>query len=776
MCAALASPDKHSADAAPDAAPDTGSGAARTELLLRYARGRVAHFAARQVLTLTGGFVLILLNNPAQGIAAIVVALFGEAVDCLYLRSVPVRLARGEPPGRIYVVSTVIAGFQAVTITICIGLAWFGPTSHSSMLFAIAFLSGAAINGGLVLPYHRAAAIARLAVYGVAAIALFAGDAMVFGDTDTEFVLNAVGTAMLAYMVFLFLQFVDSGFRRHRQNAIALTEKSRALEMTNRQLQLRQKEAQQLSMVAKNANDSVILSNADGRIAWVNDAFTRITGFTQKEAIGMLPGDLLNAPQTDPETTAAIARAVAEGEAFRGEIQNATKDGRLIWIETNQVPVLDSAGRVEMMVAIERDVTEAKQIARDLARAKRAAEDGARAKAEFLATMSHEIRTPMNGVIGMADLICETSLSADQRLYAETIRNSAQALLTILNDILDLSKLDAGKMVLNPVDFDLRECLSGTLDLLRPQAKDKGLRCDLAIATELPGRVRADDGRLRQILINLIGNAIKFTKHGGVTVRVRLAHRDGAAFVVVDVEDTGIGIEEGNLNNVFERFAQAETSTTRRFGGTGLGLTISRMLAEAMGGDIRARSRPGRGSCFSLALPLVPAAGPAPFPAADPAAPADREGLSGMRVLVAEDNKINRLLIRKFLCDLPVMLMFAHDGRQALEMFRHQRPDLVFMDMSMPIMGGIEATRHIRASGLPQPAIVALTANAFASDKAACLEAGMDGFLSKPVRRAELLAALKDYGAAVVAMANDARGRNGFRLDPKGRVTYHGPV
>lgn len=713
----------------------------RRGLLIRYASGRVSHFVNRQFLTLVGGGALWLMNGPLSGICAMVLALLGEAVDCLYLRWAAGALNKRGPLRRIYITSTLTAGFQAVTISLCVAMAWFGPVSYLSPLFAIGFLSGAVANAGLVMPFHPAAAIARLGVYAVAVLTIFFVSLVLPDSVGWFLVMNAFGTLMLAYMVHTFLSFVTTGFRLNRDNTLALIEKGQELSRTNEQLTQRQKEAQQLSLVARNGNDSVVLVDRQGRITWVNDAFTRLNGFTLDEAIGQSPFKLLMDFETNKDSIAAITDAIRRGLSYRGEVLHRTKQGREIWMDTNLVPVLDADGAVEMVVSVERDVTEARLYAEKMSCARKAAEDAARAKADFLATMSHEIRTPMNGVIGMADMLAGTPLNPDQRLYADTIRSSAQVLLTIINDILDLSKLDAGKVRISPVAFDLQACLADTVQLMKPQAVAKGLELTLESDPGLPQTICADDGRLRQILNNLIGNAIKFTETGSVRVMVNSDPRADGVMLTFDVRDTGIGIPAEKLDQIFERFAQADATTTRRFGGTGLGLTISRLLIEAMGGQISVTSQPGAGTCFCFALPVARADGP-PVPAPgsvthDPA-DADRD-LAGKRVLVAEDNKVNRLLIRKYLQDLPLTLEFAHDGQQAVDMVACNCPDLVFMDMSMPGMNGLEATRHIRAAGGCQPVIVALTANAMDSDRQACLAAGMDDFLAKPVRRSDLV-------------------------------------
>lgn len=706
----------------------------RRGLLIRYARGRVANFSSRQIMTLIGGVVLGTMNNPMQGALAICIALLGEAVDCLYLRHADRLMAKGVPFPRLRLVSTFTAGFQAATISVCVIMSWLGPVTGLSPLFSSAFLAGAAINAGLVLPFHQPAAFARLGIYAATAVALFAHDAFTSEIQGTDLVMNTVGAAMLASMVALFLQFVAKGFHRHKRSMFELTKKGRELVDS-------QKEAERLSLVARNANDSVIVSGPKGEILWVNDAFSRITGYTAEEAVGRSPGELLNSPETDPKAIDEIRDAILGGRPYRGEILNKTKDGRTIWVETNLVPVLDDQGQVEVAVAVERDITQAKTYAREMAAAREAAVEGARAKAEFLATMSHEIRTPMNGVIGMTEVLLDTSLTREQREYTDTIRSSARALLTIINDILDLSKLDAQKVVLSPVDFDLGRCFEETLRLLRPQARGKGLTLTLDVRGDVPVLVRADDGRLRQILINLIGNAIKFTETGGVTVRLS-ANRFGDGYLLdVEVIDTGIGIPSDKIQQIFERFSQADAATTRIYGGTGLGLTISQELVQIMGGEISAESAEGEGSRFRVELPVgMVEELDSPELNGRNGSLADLDYLVGKRVLVADDNKVNRLLMRKLLADVPVELVFAHDGLQAIRCVQDNPPDLIFMDMSMPVMGGIEATRCIRQMGGKQPAIVALTANAFNSDKAACRRAGMNDFLSKPVRRADLLA------------------------------------
>lgn len=502
------------------------------------------------------------------------------------------------------------------------------------------------------------------------------------------------------------------------------------------ELEAREAELRQLSLVARHANDSIVLTDPQTRVIWVNRAFERMTEYTAQEATGKLLSDLLNGPDTDMETVRAISEHKARGEPFATEILNYSKSGREIWVETNIVPILDETGQVSVIVGIERDITRTKAHARELADAKRAAEQADRAKSEFLANMSHEIRTPMNGIVGMADLLAETDLPDEQKQFVEVIRSSSQALLTIINDILDLSRLQSGMPSISEVDFPLRDCIGSAVDILRPRALQKGLKLDIQYAPDLPEQVRTDDGRLRQILVNLLGNAIKFTSEGEVRLRAGMVGSD-PYHLAIEVEDTGIGISAEQADRIFDRFSQADAATTREFGGTGLGLTISRLLAELMGGDITLRSTPGKGSCFRLEIRTLPLANTHRSPAVETFK--DSKALRGAVILLAEDNRTNRFLVRKYLSEQDVELVEAENGREAVALCQSMRFDLVLMDMSMPELDGLQATRQIRALDIAQPPIIALTANAYSSDRQSCLEAGMNDFLAKPINRAQLI-------------------------------------
>ncbi|MDW8323310.1 MAG: ATP-binding protein [Burkholderiales bacterium] len=425
---------------------------------------------------------------------------------------------------------------------------------------------------------------------------------------------------------------------------------------------------------------------------------------------------------------AHIAQAVAQGEA-RFEWLGRRADGSLFPVEIGLHAIrLDGKPYIQ---AIMRDVSERKATEAALKAAHDAAVSAAQLKSQFLANVSHEIRTPMNGIIGMTRLLLDTPLTARQREYAEAVARSAEALLTIINDLLDFSKIEAGRLSIERIPFDAQELLEDVVALQAPRATAKGLRLELDQRVPLPEWLAGDPLRLRQILLNLLDNAIKFTEHGEVRLIVQQAPTSGQ--YRFSVTDTGIGIAPEAQERIFEAFAQADGSTSRRYGGTGLGLAICKQLAELMGGRLSLESAPGRGSRFHLDLPLEPAE--------PPHRPMGRERtlprFANARILVAEDHPINQKLTRLLLEDMGIEVLLADDGRAAFERARADRPDLILMDCQMPEWDGLQAARAIRAweteQGLPRVPIIALSANVMPGFAETCRQAGMDGYLSKPL-------------------------------------------
>jgi PAS domain S-box-containing protein len=496
-------------------------------------------------------------------------------------------------------------------------------------------------------------------------------------------------------------------------------------------------ELHQLRKAVEQSANTIVITDLDGAIIYVNPAFEKNTGYCAAEAIGQNPR-VLNSGRHDAAFYHHLWSTITAGKTWQGELNNRRKDGSLYWESATISPVFDEAGRMVRYIAIKEDITERKAMESNLREALARAESASVAKTEFLAIMSHELRTPLNGVLGFAELLSFTELDEEQAMYARTIAASGEHLLAVVNDVLDFSSIEKGTLSVQAAPFVLADLLAGAELACQHAAIEKGLLFRYETGPGVPTQLTGDERRLRQILINLLGNAIKFTASGSVVLRVDLAMEDNRHFLDFAVIDTGIGIAPATIGQLFQPFVQVNTGMNRQYGGTGLGLAISKRIAEAMGGSLTVVSVPQQGSTFTFRFPLDG------FPLAteEDAASAGANEL----VLVVDDDSASRMLAGIVLAKLGRRAEFACDGGEAIAVFEPGKFSAILMDVAMPVIDGIEATARIRAaevaSGCRVP-IIALTANVMPGDRERFLAAGMNEFVSKPFTRAGLAGAFE---------------------------------
>jgi PAS domain S-box-containing protein len=513
---------------------------------------------------------------------------------------------------------------------------------------------------------------------------------------------------------------------------------------------LNEESDQRFRMALMGAAHGIAMVGLDGSWLQMNDALCRMLDYSKAEMRDRTFQDITF--PDDLETDLDLLHECIEGrrDGYQMEKRYIRKDGEIIWAHLAVAVLRAENGEPLYFISQIQDITAQKQAESELIAARDAAKRASEAKSSFLASMSHEIRTPMTGVMGMLDMLQESGVSGDQLELIRTARSSAEMLLSIINDVLDMAKLEAGRVEIAKTHFHAETLLRNVCDMMAARAEAKGLAFNAVLPMSTRHWLKGDPDRISQILFNIIGNAVKFTDTGEVSLAAETRSTDEGLDLILHVSDTGHGIPADKIELIFKEFEQANDEDAQRKDGTGLGLAIVSRLVDAMGGTIDVKSQPGRGSVFSVRLPL--AAGHAPAEAApappppmpdEPAGPA-AEPSGPLTVLVVEDNAVNRKVIGSVLSIAGIEPVYAFDGVEALEAVKEKTFDIVFMDVMMPVMDGLTATREMRQRGYKGP-ILGLTANAMAHHREACFEAGMDDHIAKPFRPADILKALKTH-------------------------------
>lgn len=539
--------------------------------------------------------------------------------------------------------------------------------------------------------------------------------------------------------------FLIIAIRQSRREMLALVEHQVGLELakeeTERTIQRRTQELRtserRFRSLTASAPIGIYQTDEHGNCIYVNGPWATLYGITPEEALGQRWGAAIH-PDDRELVRQSWQRSAQQGGEWTEQFRVQRPNGEVRWVRSHATVIpLDEPG-MGGYVGTSEDITTLKEVEAALRSAHDAALEANRAKSEFLATMSHEIRTPLNAIIGTADLLWETTLSEEQGEYVAMFRRAGSSLLAVINDVLDLSKIEAGHLELDPVPFDLAELAEQTAQFMAARAHEKGVELLCSVESDLPSHVVGDSIRIRQVLLNLLGNAVKFTSSGEIALTVTRDNTPHAGNGLrFSVRDTGIGIPEDKLTSVFASFTQADSSTTRKYGGTGLGLTISKRLVELMGGRLEVESRPGQGSTFTFTLQLPAVEGPRPLPTA----PVE---LAGMRALIVDDNESNRRILREFLSGWGMLASTAESGAAAIAALEGATTAgdpyrLILLDCRMPEMDGFEVATHVgRSTAVAQATLMMLTSDARGGDIARARALGLGSYLVKPVRRAEL--------------------------------------
>lgn len=483
----------------------------------------------------------------------------------------------------------------------------------------------------------------------------------------------------------------------------------------------------------------------DGTVIHANESFCEMSGFSCEELLGKDGGDiLLDDFERERMKVRNASRIEGEEDVYELRVFNKEKETRY-WL-VSAAPLLGDDGNIHGSIGIHWDITHLKEMEFELKDSKRKAEESSKAKAMFLANMSHEIRTPLNGIVGMAEQLAQSQLDADQRYFTDIMRSASSTLLSIINDVLDISKIESGKFSIETISFNLNETIKQTLSIFAEKAKQTGISLDIDLMDDRGVRHLGDPHRLSQVLFNIVGNAIKFTQAGYVRVTSNLARGENdICFVSFSIEDTGVGMDMAYLAKVFEAFSQEDSSITRKFGGSGLGLSIARSIVQIMGGTIQIESEKGKGTRVDINIPMRISNEKTKQEIVEMTDL--QKSLKGLRVLAVEDNELNRMVLQVILKKCEVTVSIAHNGQEAIDLIQEKEFDIVLMDVQMPIIDGLEATKYIRDELKLTTPIIGLSANAMREEVDICKQAGMNDYLVKPYSERALVEVMKKWSS-----------------------------
>ena len=521
------------------------------------------------------------------------------------------------------------------------------------------------------------------------------------------------------------------------------------------------------ALVAQKTDNGVIITDKDGNIEWANDSFYRITEYEPKEVIGKKPGELLQGMETDPEASKKILQARENKEKISIDLINYSKTGKKLWLFVDLQPILNEKGEVERFISILSDITERKKVENELRQAKQSLEEALEEKDNFVSVVSHEIRTPLNAIIGMADLLDSNASVAENQENISTLKTSSLSLLSFINDILDFSKMQSGKLRLEKVDFSVPSILRQTQQLFQHQAQKKNIKLETVIAEDVPDFVKGDPTRLLQVLNNLVGNAIKFTDHGKVTLQVKVGVQAGEAqiLLVIEVKDTGIGIPSDKQKEIFEPFLQADVEINRVYGGTGLGLSIVKNLVEIQGGSIEVESVENKGTIFRLFLTYERG-----IEIQDDRKDEEKKSLAPLSVLYIEDVLTNQLLMKRICSRWDVKISMASNGYEGLKKVKTKQYDIILIDLRMTGADGFDTARKIRKMEddyFKKVPVIAVTAASLEENIERIRQAGMDDAIAKPISQNRLYEIFKKYGKVDIFNTSRHKASQTYKVNGK---------